>query len=175
MKLALKHPQGENSAFTLLLEYHVPVGDAYCLSVFSDWKKALSLHTLFEFDGAIFSMPSTLTLESGDKILLFNKRGIIVKEPLILSVVLDYHEHLIFEVVSYFIAGTYLNYQSKDPDFFTAFDRVFTIHEATPFTQQELEQNVLAEETFGDKIEDYFTIAPEIRQTFINTANAHKT
>jgi len=169
MKLNVQHPQGENSAFSLIIEYCVPVGDMPCMSFYSDREKALSLHRLFEFDGDVFSMPSTLTFEVGDKILLFDNREIIVREQFSLSVRLDFHEHFVSEIVSYFVMGTYLHYQPKDPDFFTAFNRIFTIQETTPFTKQEIEQNILADEEYGDNIEDYFTIPPETRQTFLTS------
>jgi len=138
---------------------------------------ALSLRTLFQFEGEAFSMPSTLILEPGDKIRLYEDRDIIVKEPFSLLLPLESYEHFVFDVVSYFVTGTYLRFQNKDPDFFTEFNRVFTLSGDLPFTTKEIVQNVLAEDPLiGDKAEDYFSISPQTRQTFLDsTGNAYKT
>jgi len=169
MKLIVQHPQQENCDFSLSLEYHVPPKqNVYCMGVYDDRKKSLSLHKIFNFDAMGFALPSLLTFESGDKILLFQERELVVSREFTLSVELWLHQPLVFEIVSYFIAGTYLNHQQKDPDFFRAFNEIFPSSKTMSFSRDEIEKYVLETELYGGKIADYFKIEPKTRQIFLD-------
>ena len=150
------------------MDYRVPVRDnTYCMSVYDDWEKAQTLHNFLELSGNGYDLPSTLTFESGDKILILKGRELIVRQEFSLSVSLGVHEAIVCEAVSYYIAGTYLNCQNKDPDFFRIFEERFTLQPALPFSPKEIEQNLLTSEYFSNNIEDYFQITPQFHQIFV--------
>jgi len=169
MKLTVNHSQGENSISTLSLKYVVPVlPSSYCMSVYDDRKDVSSLHHHLEIDGKTSKLPSQLTLEKGDNILLLNERQLTVKIGFQVEVELGFHEAFLFEIVSYFIAGSYLNREKEDPDFFRSFKETFTLHKPESFTHQEIEKHVLTSESFGDTIEDYCHLDSKTRQTFLS-------
>ena len=172
MKLILQNPPQENCAFTLTLEYSVPAREnTYCMSIYADREKALSLHKVLQLEDTSYELPSLLTFEPGDKILLFHKREIIIQKGFSLPTQLGAHEAIIFEIVSYYVAGAYLHYRQKDPTFFRAFDQTFSITGTKPFTREEINQNVIATDLFGN-IETYFKIDPKTRQTFLTSTGA---
>jgi len=92
MKINVHQPSREGFASSFLLEYRVPVQDnVYCMGVYDDIEKYESLHHYLDFTEDDDILPSTLTFESGDTILLLNGRKLVVQQEFTLSVPLGLH------------------------------------------------------------------------------------
>jgi len=170
MKLSVQHPNQEECAFSLKLEYCVPARkNTHCMSLYDFGKDTLSLHHLLEINDIESSLPSLLVFERGDTIKVFNGRVLTVKKGFSLPINLGYHKHLIFEIVNYYIMGRYLKKRNEDPDFFIAFKAVFSLSGAWTFTKREIKKNTTETQLFGDRIENYFRIETESREIFLKS------
>jgi len=169
MKIKVYQPSREGSPSSLSLEYRVPVQEnVYCMGVYDDIEKHESLHHYLELTTDGSYLPSILTFESGDTILLLNGRKLVVQQEFTLSVPLGLHEAIILEAVSYYIAGSYLCHRNKDPNFFRIFEQRFRLYPSLPFTEKEIAKNVLASDCRGATIEEYFQIDKQLRKTFVS-------